>query len=148
MDFALFEDGGKEGHYGPITFDVEYLDALASLDFPRLERVSIYGNGEVIVDRQVECYAQARLESFTLQGEFHGNLDNFLTTEAQQCPKMKDLNLECEGSLSVHIRSFLETNPRLEGFSLPQQQLEWSQKDFQSVCCMPELRQLHVPYIE
>lgn len=148
MYFGFFEDGGKEGCYGPITFDVAYLDVLKSLNFPRLECISIYGTGEKIDDGLLECYAQAELESFTLQGEFDGTLDTFLTTAAERCPKIKTLDFECKGSLTVRIGPFLQTHPNLQRFSLPRMQSAWSLQDFKSVCRMPKLTQLGVPYIE
>ncbi|OAG02696.1 uncharacterized protein CC84DRAFT_1166525 [Paraphaeosphaeria sporulosa] len=148
LHFGFFEDGGKEGNYGPITFDTAYLDVLSSLKYPHLESITIYGTGEDIEDRQLECYLQSRLESFTLEGEFAGHLKTLLETVTQRCPDIKNVNIECKGSLTVHVGNFLEIHPQLNGFSLPPAQLVWSQEDFEPICQMTALRQLCIPCIE
>lgn len=144
MEFQFFEDGTP----GPITFDIKYLDALAPLRFPKLEYVSIYGTGEVIEDRLLECYAHEELETFSLQGDLHGTLHTFLSTVAQRCPKIRDLDLACDGSLSVKTHSFLDARSNLEGFSLPCSQLEWTLDEFKAVCKMSGIKHLRVPRIE
>jgi hypothetical protein len=148
LHFGFYEEGGKEGNYGPVTFDTAYLDVLSSLDFPELESVVIYGTGEVIDDRLLECYLQPKLESFTLEGEFSGHLDKFLDTMTQRCPKIRNVDFRCKGKLTVRMGSFLEQHPRLNGFSLPPAQSMWSREHFDTICQMPELTQLWIPYIE
>lgn len=148
MEFRFFEVIFQDGMPGPVTFDVVYLDALASLKFPKLAYISIYGTGEVIEDRLLECYAHEELETVLLQGEFHGTLDAFLDTVGQRCPKIIDVNLACDGSLSVKTHSFLETHPNLEGFSLPRMHSDWTLDEFKAVCNMSQIKQLHVPRIK
>lgn len=148
IHFGFFEDGGKEGNYGPITFDTAYLDVLSSLRFPELELVTIYGTGERIEDRLLGCYLQPNLESFSLEGKFDGSLDTFLQTVTQLCPRIRNVHLGCEGLLTVRVRRFLEQNPQLNGFSLPPSQSEWSDETFKPICKMSDLQQLRVPHIE
>lgn len=148
MEFGFFEEDGRDGNYGPIKFDVAYLEPLASLNFPKLEYISIYGTGETLYDHLLQCYAQANLETFILQGDFRGTLDTFLSTVSEKCPKIKNVHFECDGPLRVRVGSFLETHPGLEGFSLPKIQSEWSSEDLKSVCAMSELTKLHIPQID
>lgn len=145
LGFGLFEDG--EG-YGTVTFDTAYLDVLSSLSYPELESVMIYGIGEEIEDRLIECYLQPKLESFTLQGECCGHLEDFLDTVTRRCPSIKNVDFECKGTLTVRVGNFLETHPQLNSFSLPPAQSVWSQKDFEPIGRMAALRRLGIPYIE
>ncbi|KAF2443930.1 hypothetical protein P171DRAFT_432025 [Karstenula rhodostoma CBS 690.94] len=145
LDFGLYENGIV---YGTVTFDTVYLDVISSLSYPELESIEIYGTGDEIEDRLLECYLQPRLESFSLEGKFRGHLETFLDTVTRRCPNIKNVDFECKGPLTVRVGNFLAKHPQLNSFSLPHAQSVWSQKDFEPICRMSELEQLCVPYIE